>query len=391
MDYSNSNLLDERKIISIFDTTLRDGEQSPGCTMYFGEKIEVAKSLEKLGVDVIEAGFAVSSEDSYETIREICRNISRPIVCSMARCLETDIVRAYGALKDYDKRMVHLFISTSKIHMEKKLGKTEKEVLEMARNSVRRAKDLFPYIEFTAEDTTRTEEKFLEEVYETVLSEGANVINVADTVGYSEPEDFGKLVGRFSKFVKKIKPEAIVSVHCHNDLGLAIANTLAGIKNGADRVECTINGIGERAGNCALEAIVGNSLVKKTFTTNINSKYLYEISKLVKKVTGTRNDFAAITGSGAFVHKSGIHQHGVANDSSSYEILIPKELGMQSRIEIGPQSGIHGVLKKAEQLGFNIDDEKARKVLGIVYDLVRNGVQKNFNNEDIVRFINEVK
>jgi len=387
--YSSTTSACDRKIVSVFDTTLRDGEQSPGCTMYFDEKINVAIGLEKLGVDVIEAGFAISSRDSYETIEEICKTVSRPIVCSMSRCLEKDVVSAYGSLKDYEKRMIHLFVSTSKVHMEKKLGKTKKEVLDMARNSVRQARDLFPYIEFTAEDTTRTDENFLKEVYETVLSEGANVINIADTVGYSEPEDFGKLVNKFSKFVKKIKPETTISVHCHNDMGLAIANTLAGIKNGADRVECTINGIGERAGNCALEAIVGNSLIKNKFTTNIKYEHLGELSEIVKVATGMKNDFAPITGSGAFIHKSGIHQHGMSKDNSSYEIFTPESFGIKSKIEIGPQSGVHGVITKAREMGLEINNEMAQRVLFKVHERVRKRTQKRFSNEDIGEMVLE--
>lgn len=378
----------EPKEIIVMDTTLRDGEQNSLCTMYPDEKIRVAKILEEMNVDIIEAGFAVSN-GNYEVMREIAKTIKKPYLCGLSRCLKKDIYRTYMAYKDYDKRMIHIFVPTSKIQVDAKIKKSEEELIEISASAVKYAKKYFDIIEFTAEDSVRSDFRLLEKVYREVLNEGASVINVADTVGCAYPEKFGDLVSKVSKFVKKVNKNARVSVHCHNDLGMALANTLYAVKNGAEQVECTIYGIGERAGNCALEQIVAWGLVQENFKTKVDSSRLYEAVQIIEKVTGVRNDFAPIVGKSAYSHKSGIHQHGVINNRNCYEFLDPKNFGRKSEMVIGPHSGYHGVIAKAKEVGYNINKEQAKSIIKKVSRMVRKKIKKRFSDEDLREMIEE--
>ncbi len=378
--------------VLLVDTTLRDGNQSAYGTMFDREKIAIAKQLEKMGVDVIEAGFAVSNGNAA-VMEEISRIVKRPCLSGLARGKEQDIYETYRALKNYENRMVHIFLPTSDIQVKAKLKKTEHELIKMAESSVRFARKYFPEVEFTAEDSARSDEDFLKRIYGEAINAGATVVNIADTVGFAEFYSFGELVKNMKDYSKSINPDVRVGVHCHNDLGLATANSLAGIANGAEQVEVTINGLGERAGNCSLEQIVLFSLVKRPFGdskkmqrpfyTGIDPKQLYPASKKVTRVTGIRNDMAPGVGKTAFAHKSGIHQHAVSNDRESYEVIDPALLGRESEIIIGPHSGYHGMIEKSSQLGFEMDEERARRAIDIVSDMVEKELKKRFTDKDL--------
>jgi len=372
----------EPKNILIMDTTLRDGEQNSLCTMYPDEKIEVARVLEKMNVDIIEAGFAASN-GNYEVMREMSRTVKGPYLCGLSRAVKEDIDLTYQAYRNYEKRMVHIFVPTSKVQVAAKMKKSEEELVEMAASAVRYAKKYFEVVEFTAEDSTRSDFKLLKKIYKEALKEGASVINVADTVGCAYPEEFGSLVCKVSKFVKGLNKDARVSVHCHNDLGMATANTLYAIENGAEQVECTIYGIGERAGNCALEQIVAWSLHKGNFRTNIDPSKIYEAAQLIERVTEFRNDSAPIVGRSAFSHKSGIHQHGVVNNRGSYETVDPEVFGRKSEIVIGPHSGYHGIMAKAKEVGYMIDKERAKSIITEISGMVERGIKKSFSDKDL--------
>jgi 2-isopropylmalate synthase len=391
MDPSYSNKLDERKRVFVFDTTLRDGEQSPGCTLYQDEKIRLAVELERLGVDVIEAGFAASRQTDRETIQKICRKVNRLYIGSLSRCVKGDIDAAYEAMKEYPKRRIHVFMPTSKIQVYDKMGKNYEVIKKNIFESVDYARNFFENMEFSCEDATRTEPSLLDEIYSRVVELGVNTVNIPDTVGASYPEDFGKLVRRINENIKGINPEAKVSIHCHNDLGFATVNSIYGILNGAEQVECTINGIGERAGNCALEQIVAHERFSNKFQTKINSANIGKVSRILKEMTGVRNDFAPISGAHAFSHKAGIHQHGEAKAKGCYEIFTPEEFGRESKLIIGPHSGVHGVIAHAKKMSFEITKDHAERVLQRVSELVRKREKKDFSDEDIARFINETK
>lgn len=347
------------KRIKIFDTTLRDGEQSPGCSMNFEEKIEVAKQLEKLGVDVIEAGFAIASEGDFRAVQAIAKAIKKSTVASLARATKQDIDRAYDAVKYANKPRIHTFIATSDIHLEYKLKMTRQEVIDKTHEMVSYAKSLIEDVEFSCEDATRTDKYFLKEVIETAINAGATVINIPDTVGYATPDSFSELI----KFVKS-QVEGVdgisISVHCHNDLGLAVANSLAAISAGADQIECTINGLGERAGNAALEEIVMAMQTRKDifdFETGINSKEIINSSTLLSYITGIKvQPNKAIVGANAFSHESGIHQHGVLSNSMTYEIMTPESVGLsKNTMVLGKHSGKHGFKDRLKTLGFELD------------------------------------
>lgn len=374
--------------VLIFDTTLRDGEQSAFCTMFSDEKVEIARKLEEIGVDVIEAGFAISSQENLETIREVAKNVSRVRICGLARAKKEDIDATYEALKGYDNRMIHIFFPTSKIHIDSKMKKSDEEIVEVVRSMVAYAKDYFPIVEFTAEDTVRTDFEFLRQVYSAVIDAGVDVINVADTVGCAYPEEFGKIVRETVEYVGGINPDVRISVHCHNDLGLALANSLAAIENGAEQVECTVNGIGERAGNCAMEQIVMNGKFSGKYTTNVDQRKLYEISKIVCEATGVGNILAPVVGKAVFSHKAGIHQHAVINNTESYEVLEAEDYGRKSEIIIGPHSGCHGMIAKAAELGFEIDKVEASELIGEVSERVRMKKQKRFSDEEVLDMLN---
>jgi len=389
MNSTNSNQLDERKKIHIFDTTLRDGEQSPGCTLYPDEKVKFAIELEKLGVDVIEAGFAASRQTDREVIKRICREVHSPYICSLARCVKSDINFAFEALKDYTRRRLHIFMPTSRVQVYEKMGKTYEEIRREITEAVKYGRDFFDNIEFSCEDATRSEVKLIEEIYEEVIGLGVTVANIPDTVGASYPENFGRLVKRITAIVKGKNPLARTSVHCHDDLGTATINSIYGIKNGAEQVECTIGGIGERAGNCSLEQIVAHQKYTSEFHTNISAERIWQLANLLFEFTGVRSDFAPITGKYSFSHKAGIHQHGVAKQRSCYEIFEPSDFGRETELVIGPHSGWHGVMAQAKKIGVEISKEHAERVLTVVANLVRAGIQKEFTDKDIQKFINE--
>ncbi len=346
--------------INIFDTTLRDGEQSPGAAMTIEQKHEVALQLERLGVDVIEAGFPVSSPHQFDSCKVISQSLQKPVVAALARSVEKDIDIAWESIQAAHRPRIHTFIATSPIHMEHKLQKKPEEVIEMAKKAVSYARNLTPDVEFSPEDGTRSTVDFLCRIIEDVIDAGATVINIPDTVGYAVPDEFGALIKTIMNRVPNID-KAVISVHCHNDLGLAVANTLSAIKNGARQAEVTINGIGERAGNAALEEIVMALVVRKDqldYTTGIQTKQLYNSSRLVANILGTpvpRNK--PIVGENAFAHESGIHQDGVLKNRSTYEIMTPQSVGKdESSIVLGRHSGKHGFTNRLEELGFTLSN-----------------------------------
>jgi 2-isopropylmalate synthase len=350
------------EIIKIFDTTLRDGEQSPGASMNMEEKIQIAKQLEKLGVDIIEAGFAAASPGDFKAIETISSVIKKSTVCSLARAVSRDIKAAGDAIKSAKHQRIHTFIATSPIHMEYKLKMKPDEVIKRAVEAVEYAKTFTEDVEFSCEDAGRSEIGFLKEILDAVISAGAKTLNIPDTVGYRLPHEMGSLIKELSEFVKD---RAVISVHCHNDLGLGVANSLASIESGARQVECTINGLGERAGNAALEEIVMAIKTRKDYyrgiDTNINTKEIMATSKLVANITGiTPQPNKAIVGKNAFAHESGIHQDGVLKHQATYEIIKPEDIGLRDAdtIVLGKLSGRHAFSEKIKSLGFNLTKEE---------------------------------
>lgn len=375
--------------VYIFDTTLRDGEQSPGYTMNAQEKLRVAKQLEALGVDVIEAGFPQASEGDFQAVKLIAENVKDCEVAALARANEEDIDRAWEAIRHAKKPRIHTFISTSDIHLKYQLKKTRDEVIQIAVNSVKRAKRYTPNVEFSAMDATRSDWDFLVKIFEEAIEAGATVINIPDTVGYAIPDEFGNLVKYIRENVRNIS-NAIISVHCHNDLGLAVANSIAAIKNGARQVECTINGIGERAGNASLEEIAMILKTRKdmfSVYTNINSEKIYPTSRLVTTITGIPvQPNKAIVGANAFAHESGIHQDGILKAKFTYEIMTPESVGIpKSTLVLGKHSGRHAFRERIKELGFTLDDKElnlAFKRFKALADL-----KKNVYDEDIEMII----
>lgn len=348
--------------IKIFDTTLRDGEQSPGCSMNLQEKIEVARQLEKLGVDVIEAGFAIASPGDFQSVKTIAETVKNASVASLSRALKKDIDRAYEAVKGAVSPRIHTFLATSPIHMEYKLKMKPEDVLQQAADMVKYAKTLCADVEFSAEDASRSELEFLYRVFEAVIAAGATCINVPDTVGYSMPDEFGALIRSVKENVRGIE-KVDLSVHCHNDLGLGVANTLAAIRAGATQAECTINGIGERAGNAALEEIVMSIATRQDFygvTTNINTRQLYNASRLISAITGVPvQPNKAVVGKNAFAHEAGIHQHGVLANKKTYEIMTPESIGLpENAIVLGKHSGKHAFCERLRELGYVVDEQR---------------------------------
>lgn len=350
------------RIIKIFDTTLRDGEQSPGCSMNLKEKLEMAKQLERLKIDVIEAGFAIASPGDFESVRLVANEIKNATVASLARSLEKDITAAYEALKGAVNPRIHFFLATSDIHMEYKLRMTPEEVLERAVKMARFARNLCGEVEFSAEDASRTRPEFLYRVLEGVINEGVTIVNVPDTVGYTTPGEHYKFIEGIRHNVPNID-KATISVHVHDDLGLAVANSLAAIQAGAGQVECTVNGIGERAGNAALEEIV---MVLKTrhdiyqADTNIETTEIYRSSRLLSKLIGVKvQPNKSIVGENAFAHESGIHQHGMMANKETYEIMTPESIGLkQNKMVLGKHSGKHAFVDKLASLGYQLTSEE---------------------------------
>jgi 2-isopropylmalate synthase len=348
--------------IQIFDTTLRDGEQAPGCSMNLEEKLRVAHALQSLKVDVIEAGFAAASPGDFESVSAIASEITSSTVCSLARCNEKDIIKASEAVRHAKKSRIHVFVATSEIHRKYKLQMAKDEIIAKAKEGVSIAKSLCSEIEFSPEDASRTELDFLTDVVLAAIESGATIINIPDTVGYTIPQEFYSVFKHLNDVVKPFK-DVILSVHCHNDLGMAVANSLSAVTAGARQVECTINGIGERAGNCALEEVVmalSTRFNHYGISTNIDTKKLYPTSRLVSNITGMyppRNK--AIVGENAFAHEAGIHQHGMLQNSATYEIMKPEDVGLsKSNLVLGKHSGRHAFRQRVDDLGFNLDDNK---------------------------------
>ena len=353
--------------VYIFDTTLRDGEQAPGFSMTAEEKLQMALQLAKLGVDVIEAGFAAASKGDFEAVSLIAKEVKGPVICSLARALERDIELAGKALECAERKRIHTFIATSEIHMKYKLRMEPEEVLQRAKRAVEYARRFTDDVEFSCEDATRSQREFLYRVIETAIKAGATVINIPDTVGYTVPEEFADLIEGIRNNVPNID-KVIISVHCHDDLGMAVANSLMAVKHGARQVECTINGIGERAGNASLEEIVMALKVRRDFFgnlyTNVNTKELYRTSRLLCRITGSFvPPNKAVVGDNAFAHESGIHQHGVLANPLTYEIMSPEDVGFPStRIVLGKHSGRHALKNKLREMGFEFTEEDIDRI-----------------------------
>jgi 2-isopropylmalate synthase len=349
--------------VRIFDTTLRDGEQSPGATLNHHEKLEIARQLDAMGVDVIEAGFPITSQGDFDAVKAISHELERPIITGLARCVPRDIDRAGEALAGTSGNRIHVFCATSKIHREHKLKKAVDEIIRISVESVKQARGYVEDVEFSPEDGSRTELDVLVDITAAVIEAGATTINIPDTVGYAVPAEYGYIFKYVREKLPVIDEKGIIlSSHCHNDLGLAVANSLAAIENGCRQVECTINGIGERAGNASLEEIVMAMRTRqdfyKRFTTNINAKKIFPLSRMVSNFTGLqvqRNK--AIVGENAFAHEAGIHQDGMLKHRQTYEIMDPRDIGVpQSKLVLGKHSGRHAFRERVTDLGFSLDD-----------------------------------
>jgi len=348
--------------IVIFDTTLRDGEQSPGASMNLTEKMELAQALVELGVDVIEAGFPIASPGDFEAVREIARNVRGSIICGLARCRKADIDRAWEAIRDAERGRIHVFLATSAIHREHKLRMNKEQIIEQAVASVKQAVGYCGDVEFSPEDASRTESDFLCQVVEAAIDAGATTVNIPDTVGYATPNHMGNIIRVLRNRVPNID-KAVISVHCHNDLGMAVANSLAAVEAGAGQVECTINGLGERAGNCSLEEIVMALRTRGDYyhaATAINTRRLVPTSRLAANITGIhvqRNK--AIVGQNAFAHEAGIHQDGMLKERTTYEIMLPEDVGFSmSDLVLGKHSGRAALIDRAKAMGYTLTGEQ---------------------------------
>lgn len=347
--------------VIVFDTTLRDGEQSPGASMNLNEKLEVARALQALRVDVIEAGFPISSQGDFEAVKTVAENVDGPAVAGLARAHPKDIDRCWEAVQHASRPRIHTFIATSDIHIEKKLRKTRDEVIQIAVDAVKRAKGYCEDVEFSCEDAARSDRDYLCRIIEQTIEAGATTINIPDTVGYSNPWEFGELIAHLIDNTPN-SSRAVFSVHCHNDLGLAVANSLAAVRAGARQVECTVNGIGERAGNASMEEVVMNLATRKSYfqvDCGIDTTQIYRASRLVSSVTGIhvqRNK--AIVGENAFAHEAGIHQDGVIKHRETYEIMTPASVGWKgTSMVMGKHSGRHAFIKRMQELGFQLEGE----------------------------------
>ncbi len=354
--------MNQSKEVIIFDTTLRDGEQAPGCSMTIGEKLKIAHALKDLNVNVIEAGFAAASPGDFEAVNTIAKEIEGPTICTLARCNPDDIEQAHKALEVNPNRRIHVFVATSEIHLKHKLNMAKEEVLKAAYEGVKMAKEFCDNVEFSPEDASRTDHDFLTEVVNAAIDAGATTINIPDTVGYTIPYEFGELFNHLITNCENTE-NVVFSVHCHDDLGLSVANSLAALESGARQVECTINGIGERAGNTSLEEVCMAVKTRKEyfdFHTSIDTTKLYPTSRLVSSITGMhvpRNK--AIVGDNAFSHEAGIHQHGMLRHASTYEIMKPQDVGIgRSNLVLGKHSGRHAFLDRVKELGFEISKDE---------------------------------
>jgi 2-isopropylmalate synthase len=379
------------RMIKIFDTTLRDGEQSPGASMNIEEKVTLAKQLARLGIDIIEAGFAISSPGDFEAIKRIGGEVEGPIICSLARAKESDIKSAWEAIKDSPKKRIHTFHSTSDIHLKYQFRVSREEALKRSVDMVKLAKSFVEDVEFSPMDATRSDITYLCEVVEAVIEAGATTVNIPDTVGYSIPVEFGELIKSIHERVSNID-KAVISVHCHNDLGLSTANSLAAVMNGAGQVECTINGIGERAGNCSMEEVVMSLRTRRDLydaDTNINTEEIMRSSRLVTKITGIYvQPNKAIVGANAFAHESGIHQDGLLKEKSTYEIIRPESIGLHSaKLVLGKHSGRHAFKTRLKELGYDLTDEELNSAFDRFKRLADQ--KKEIFDEDIEVLISE--
>lgn len=377
--------------VKLFDTTLRDGEQTPRVNFTTEDKVKIALQLEKLGVDVIEGGFAIASPKSYEALVEISKVLKTSTLCSLARAVKKDIEVAYDAIKAAPKHRIHTFIATSPIHMEYKLKMNKEQVLEKAIEAVTYAKSFCEDVEFSAEDATRSDREFLVEIFNAVIKAGATVLNVPDTVGYTTPEEYADLMKYLLAHVKGIE-NVEISVHCHNDLGLAVANSLAAVHAGATQIECSINGIGERAGNTALEECVMALKTRKDYYsdlyTNITTEQIYNTSQLIQYLSGVNcQPNKAIVGANAFSHESGIHQHGVLANRETYEIMSPQSIGLpENEIVLGALSGRHAFVDRINKLGISYDNSRIDQMFEQFKKLA--DTKKEIHDKDLVVIVN---
>ena len=377
--------------VIIFDTTLRDGEQAAGGTLNVQEKLEIARQLERLGVDVIEAGFPISSPGDFEAVRLIAREIHTPKICALARAHPDDIDRAWEAVKEAKHRRIHVFLSASDVHLLYQLRKSRQEILEMSRSMVARAKSYTDDVEFSPMDASRTEPEYIYQILEAVIDAGATTVNIPDTVGYAIPDEFGGLIGGIFQNVPNIN-RAVVSVHCHNDLGLAVAHSLESLRRGARQVECTINGIGERAGNASLEEIVMAVKTRKDFfalTTGVDTTQIYRASRLVSELTGFPvQPNKAIVGANAFRHESGIHQDGVIKRAITYEIMDPRTVGIPaSSLVLGKLSGRHAFKERLSELGYSLSEQDFDRAFSAFKELAEK--KKEITDRDIESLVAE--
>ena len=381
----------ESNRVIIFDTTLRDGEQSPGASMNLDEKLRVAETLDELGVDVIEAGFPIASNGDFDAVREVAKLVKRPVICGLARSSREDIDRAAEALRPAERKRIHTFISTSALHMKYKLQMEPDEVHQAVIDSVSHARDFTDDVEWSPEDGSRTDHDFLCRCVESAIKAGATTVNIPDTVGYAVPDEFGALIAMLIERVPN-SDKAIFSAHCHNDLGLAVANSLAAVGAGARQVECTINGLGERAGNAALEEIAMSLRTRQDtmpFETGINTEVITRASRLVSTITGfVVQPNKAIVGANAFAHESGIHQDGMLKHAGTYEIMTPESVGLnQSKLVMGKHSGRHAFREKIKELGYEIGDNAIQDAFRRFKSLADK--KKEIYDEDIVALIDD--
>lgn len=383
--------MDNKNRVYFFDTTLRDGEQSPGVSLNVEEKNEIAQQLARLGVDIIEAGFPMASPGDFQAVKSIARNVKGPVIAGLCRATQADIDRAWEALKYAENPRLHIFLASSDIHLKYKLQKTREEMLAQAVEAVKYAGRYCSNIEFSAEDATRSDYDFLAQVVEAVIAAGAKVVNLPDTVGYAVPDEFGHFMKTMIERVPN-SDQAIFSVHCHDDLGMAVANSLAGVVNGARQIECAVNGIGERAGNASLEEIIMALYTKHSFyQKELKIKYdeIYRTSRLVSTLTGMPvQPNKAIVGNNAFSHEAGIHQDGVLKERSTYEIMSPELVGVfKSNLVLGKHSGRHAFKARLEELGHILSDEELQKAFVKFKDLADK--KKEISNEDIEALVTD--
>jgi len=378
--------------VIIFDTTLRDGEQAAGGTLTAQEKLQIAQQLEKLKVDVIEAGFPISSQGEFEAVSLIAQKVRTPIICALSHANPEAVTRAYEAIKKAERPRIHIFLSTSEIHRIFQLNMTPQAILELAEKMVRQAKALCEDIEFSPMDATRTDPNYIYKILKTVISAGATTVNIPDTVGYTIPDEYGELIEGIFQNVPNIN-KAVISVHCHNDLGLAVANSLKAVKCGARQVECTINGIGERAGNASLEEIVMAIKTRQdlfpNLSTSVETTQIYKTSKLVSELTGfSVQANKAIVGSNAFSHESGIHQDGILKKQETYEIIDPKTVGVPTtNLSVGKLSGRHALKERLLEIGYELNDEEFERFYKTFKEMADK--KKKMTDKDIESLIAE--